>query len=69
MQIFCSRHLENDKIKECFKNKDFRSIDTIAGKLDNISYHSLYKPKDPNYDIMMMATYATLDGHNEGQAK
>ena len=52
--------MNGEETKEHFEDKCVGGIDAIAGKLDNIPFH-YYATEEPDYVIMLMRTYGTLE--------
>jgi hypothetical protein len=52
--------VRDEAIKKHFEDKNVGDVDAIAGKLDNIPFH-YYAMKEPDYVMMLMSTYGTLE--------
>ena len=69
------KHVPGDKIIEHFKDKAVGYVDARQGNLDGIPFY-LYGMKEPDYTMIMMATYGTLQrmgpekhGHSNSTTK
>ena len=54
------KYVKGEAIKKHFEDKNVGDVDAIAGKLDNIPFH-YYAMKEPDYVMMLMSTYGTLE--------
>ena len=53
------KHVKGDDIIQHFANKEVGSADALQGQLDGVPVY-IYGMKDPDYTMMLMATYGTL---------
>ena len=53
------KHVKGDDIIQHFANKEVGSADALRGQLDGVPVY-IYGMKEPDYTMMLMATYGTL---------
>lgn len=53
------KYIEGDAIQHHMANKSVGSVDALAGKKDNQRFH-IFAMKDPDYTIILMATFGAL---------
>ena len=53
------KHVKGDDIIQHFANKEVGSTDALRGQLDGVPVY-IYGMKEPDYTMMLMATYGTL---------
>ena len=53
------KHVKGDDIIQHFANKEVGSADALRGQLDGVPVY-IYGMKEPEYTMMLMATYGTL---------
>ena len=53
------KHVKGDDIIHHFANKEVGSADALRGQLDGVPVY-IYGMKEPDYTMMLMATYGTL---------
>ena len=58
-RLYWPKHVPGDKIIEHFKDKAVGYVDARQGNLDGIPFY-LYGMKEPDYTMIIMATYGTL---------
>ena len=54
------KYVPGEAIKEHFRDKEVGSVDALKGQLDGVPFH-LYAMKEPDYTMMIMSTYGTLN--------
>ena len=55
------KYVEGEKIKEHFESKPVGFADALPGTMDGVPFH-ISCQKAPNYVMMFMTTYGTLNG-------
>ncbi len=65
---FWPKHVDGDKLAEHFHNKAVGTADARLGVKDGRSFY-IYAMKEPDYTMMMMATYGNMQEVPEGNAK
>ena len=65
---YWSKHVKGDDINQHFANEEVRSADALRGKLDSVPVY-IYGMKEPDYTMMLMATYATLAKQGEEKTR
>ena len=58
------KYVPGEAIKEHFRDKEVGSVDALKGQLDGVPFH-LYAMKEPDYTMMIMSTYGTLNKFGE----
>ena len=54
------KHIDGDRIKNHFNDKEVGSVDAVKGCLDDIPFY-VFGMKEPDYVTMMMSMYGTLE--------
>ena len=63
-QRYWPKYVPGDAIKEHFTDKVVGSVDALKGQLDGVPFH-LYAMKEPDYMMMIMLMYGTLNKFGE----
>jgi Transposase IS4 len=62
------KYIDGDAVIQHFDNKEVGSHDALKGEREGKSFY-IYAMKEPNYVMMMMATYGTMKEEDDGNAK
>jgi hypothetical protein len=62
------KYIDGDNIIAHFADKDIGSFDVLPGKLDNIPF-GVFCMKEPDYTMMLMATYGTNETTNDSNTE
>ena len=62
------RHVSRDDIIQHFANEEVGSADALQGQLDGVPVY-IYSMKEPDYTMMLMATYGTLVKQGEEKTR
>ena len=57
------KHIPGDAVKAHFEDRAIGDADAWAGEMDGVPFH-VYAMKEPDYTMMLMSTYGTLNDHN-----
>ena len=57
-------NVDGEGVKEHFKEKEIGTSDAHVGKLDGVHFE-IHAMKEPDYTMMMMTTYGTLEKKGE----
>ena len=62
------KHVKGDDIIQHFANKEVGSADALRGQLDGVPVY-IYSMKEPDYTMMLMATYGNLVRQGEEKTR
>ena len=62
------KHVKGDDIIQHFANEEVRSADALQGQFDGVPVY-IYSMKEPDYTMMLMATYDTLVKQGEEKTR
>ena len=65
---YWSKHVKGDDIIQHFANKEVGSADALRGQLDGVPVY-IYGMKEPDYTMMLMATYGTSAEQGDEKAR
>jgi hypothetical protein len=54
------KHINGDDVKAHFEDKDVGEIGALGGTMEEVPFH-VYAMKEPDYTMMMMTTYGTME--------